>query len=432
MKLIRLGLSWALIAVAGLLLVACGEEANSTSPSPEPVTKATGTPVYVDASRAVRPAEATADGFEGWALERSLWDFGLGVLTRQAARTGDDVVVSPVSLSAALSMTMNGTRGETADQMRTALTVGKLSSTRFKQAWADLIASTDATKPGQARIADSLWLAQDARFVPSFLKTNHDYYAAELLDLPADLSVAPAQINDWVARCTGGRIKDLVSSVPAATRLVLVNTVFVKVGWEYFDEHETAPADFTLGDGSHVNVPTMHGSGAAECVDRAQFTAVRVDTNAPHVGLWVIVPKGDQTPETVARSLQDEGPGVLERDADQALVDLRLPRFRVEYTAEELPADLAAMGMPDAFDSAKADFSGMTAEHGLCIADVIHKAMIDVNERGVEAAAGSAVVIASGLGPTRKVTVRADRPFLAVLTGPMGAPLFMTVVRDPR
>jgi serpin B len=314
-----------------------------------------------------------------------------------------------------------------------ALAVDKLSSARLDQAWADLIASTNATKPGQVRIADSLWLSRDASFVPAFLETNHDYFAADLRDLPANLSAAPAQINDWVAERTGGRIKDLVSSLPDAARLVLVNTVFVKVGWEFFDEDETAPAAFALADGSQVDVPTMRGSGAADVVDHSRFTAVRVDTNAPYVGLWVVVPKGAQTPETVARSLQEEeGSRLLERDSDQAIVDLRLPKFHVEYTADDLCGDLAAIGMPDAFDSAKADFSGMTSERGLCIADVVHKAMIDVNERGVEAAAGSAVVMATGIGPTRKVTIRADRPFLAVLTGPTHDPLFVTIVRDPR
>ncbi len=152
------------------------------------------------------------------------------------------MVVSPVSLSAALAMAMNS--GATAGQMRAALGLTSLTLERANTAWAGLIAATNAMKPGEARIADSLWLGSGIPFRQSFLATDRDYFAADLRDLPQDLATAPVQINDWVARRTGGRIKDLVSTLDPATALVLVNTVYVKVGWDVFKVADTSPPTF--------------------------------------------------------------------------------------------------------------------------------------------------------------------------------------------
>jgi serine protease inhibitor len=413
-----------------MAVAACGGGESSAVLSPTP--SRTATAVYADAPAPAKPTRASAERYAKSPLIDPLWSFGLDLLARQAAKTGDNVVVSPVSLSAVLSMTLNGARGETAAQMRTALRLESLQPRLADQSWADLITSSNATQRAQVRISDSLWLRDGVAYMPSFLAANRDYFAADARNLPSDLGKAPSEINTWVAQRTGGRIKDLVATVPPETALVLVNTVYAKVGWDLFDKARTKPEPFTLADGTDVQVSTMHGQTTAEVAMTAEYDAVPVQTSG-ELTFWVVVPKGSQTPESVAALLRDRGAGALTKDPTYAAVDIALPRFHIEYESQELNADLSAMGMPDAFSRDTADFSGMADLHPLYIDSVLQKAMIDVNEKGVEAAAGSAVIMGGSAFPAKRLTVRADRPFLVVLAGSYtAAPLFMALVRDPR
>lgn len=418
----------------------CGSGASSANAAPSasatPTVAASATAGssvrYASVSEPAEPSKAKADRSDAGDLSAPLWSFGLDLLTRQAAKTDGNVVVSPLSLSAVLSMTLNGARGETAAQMREALRLDSLEQANVNQAWADLIAATNETERAQVRVADSLWLRDGVTYVPSFLATNRDYFAADALSLPDDLAKAPDEINAWVAERTGGRIKDLIGTLPEETALVLVNTVYVKVGWEVFDKAQTTSEAFTLGSGEQVEVSMMHGSTAADVAITDGYDAVPVETNGELI-LWVVVPKGSQTPESVAASLESGGAHSLAKTTTYATVDLEIPRFKVEYESQDLTADLAAMGMTDAFSPDAADFSGMANLQPLYIGEVLQKAVIDVNEKGIEAAAGSAVVMDGSGQPTKRLTVRADRPFLVVITGESTeAPLFMALVRDPR
>jgi len=185
-------------------------------------------------------------------------------------------------------------------------------------------------------------------------------------------------------------------------------------------------------------VPTMHSTLESEAVEAPGYVAVRLPTETTP-DLWIVVPKGKETPTTVLRKLRREGAqGLRSRANEEVDLDLSLPRFKIEYESSGLPGDLQAMGMSDAFDWSKAQLQGIATvppETPLYIDDVLQKAMIDVSEEGVEGAAASAVIVGDGAAapPERRhIIVRADRPFLAVMTGADGAPLFMTIINDPR
>jgi serpin B len=419
-------------AAIGLVAIALATVATACGGNAGGLADPSATKVFADAPAPLKPSNGSGSAADGGHLAAPLWAFGLDLLSRQAAKSDGNVVVSPVSLSAVLSMTMNGARGETAVQMRKALRLTGLPQAAADQAWADLIAASNAIPRAEVRIADSLWLRDGVSYVPSFLAANRDYFAADARSLPSDLSAAPKEINAWVAERTAGRIKDLVSSVPPETALVLVNTVYAKVGWEHFDAAQTSQQPFTLVGGTKVQVPTMRGELSAPVATADEYTAVPVETNG-ELTFWVVVPKGAQTPESVAALLAKRGSGSLYKHPTYATVDLQLPRFRIEYESQNLSGDLSAMGMPAAFSSSAADFSGMANVRPLYISAVLQKAMIDVNEKGIEAAAGSAVIMAGAAPPSTRLTVRADRPFLVVLSGQItDAPLFMAMLRDPR
>ncbi|MBK8539102.1 MAG: hypothetical protein IPL60_03705 [Ardenticatenia bacterium] len=365
-------------------------------------------------------------------LAEPLWTFGLDLLSRQAAKTRGNIVVSPVSLHAVLSMMLDGAGAGTAAEMRRVLGVETLSAEDRRAAWAGLIRRANHTDRAEVRVALSLWTRSGLAPRPEFATAQASAFAADSYPLAEDPTEAAAAINGWIAERTGDRITDLLSTVSPDTMLLLVNTVYAKVGWWHFRADQTESAPFTLADGSTVEVAMMHGRTWGEVTVTEAYDAMPLDTDG-RLTLWLVVPKGDASPESLIPVLAWEGRAALSRDPQSADVEVFLPRFHIEHRADGLMDDLGQMGMPAAFIPGQADFGGVSASEPLFISEVLQKAMIEVNERGIEAAAATSVSAEAGGPPERKLSFRADRPFLAVLSQDnCNAPLFVMLVRDPR
>jgi len=380
------------------------------------------------------PELGRADGASGQAkaLAEPLDRFGFSLLAKQAESSDKNIVISPASMHAALSMLLNGARGETAEELRRALRVEDLDRATLNQAWADLITSAQAGEGTKLSIADSLWLRNGVPFEQAFLDLNRDYYAAELSELADDPKAAADAINAWIDERTHGKIGKLYEEIDPLTVAVLVNTVYLKVGWEHFDEADTRPLPFTLADGEAVDVETMHGSMEAPVVLGDEFDAVMLGTDGP-VDVWIIVPRGAETPESVVETLGDRGLGGLYEEAQSLDGDLRLPRLSLKYTAEKLRESLEAMGMVRAFDQELAQFEGVADVEPLWVSKISHKATLDLNEEGVEAAAVTGIELAGSAMPVDTFSISADRPFLVALAeSGSQAPLFLSLIRDPR
>jgi serpin B len=369
------------------------------------------------------------------ALTDPLGSFGLTLLAQQAKLAPGNVVVSPASLHAVLSMLLNGARGQTADEMRAALGLTGQTQASVNQGWADLITASQAGKTPEVSIADSLWLRDGVSFDQSFLNLNRDYFAAEMAKLAADPAQAAADINAWVKKNTSGKITDIVSpqDFSDTTLLALINTIHLKVRWTHFQKADTGPQPFTLTDGSKVDVQIMQ---AHDLQTRAaathDYNLVALTTSGP-VTVWVIVPNGSQTPETVIAGLQKTGLQTALKAAEMRPADVFLPRLSIKYTAQDLKGGLEAAGMKRVFDPNSAQLDGVANVHPLYVRSVIQKATLDMNEQGVEAAAASGLIVGTTAMPVDTFTLRADRPYLVVLTEKSTeAPLFMAVVRDPR
>lgn len=368
------------------------------------------------------------------ALVDSMERFGLELLEQEAqANPEGNIVISPLSIHDALTMTLNGARGQTATQMRTALCLDELELEQANQAWADLITRLHRKKDAEIGIANSLWLRSGIEFEPAFLETNRDYFAADAATLSDDPEDGAEEINRWVDERTAGRIQELVGPIDPSVVLVLINTVYVKAGWELFEEADTSDEPFTLPDGEQVDVPTMHAEIGADVTETDAYLALPLTANGL-VTLNVVVPKEDRTPESLLPLLADGGLDALSTnmESEPYVVDLSLPRFRARFKDQAMGAALQDLGMSRAFSPDEAQFGGI-APGPLWIAQVVHEALLDVNEEGIEAAAGTAVEMATGYGPTEHLTVRIDRPFLVVLSDlDTDTPLFMAIVRDPR
>jgi serpin B len=403
--------------------------------------------------------------------------FGLDLYRRMLADPtlgldGKGVVMSPTSIVMALAMARAGARGDTAAEMDAVLGLAGWDAASAELSGLDArLRSRDRTWEGDDgvprsfafRMANMAFGQEGETIAPAYLERIARTFGAPLglVDYIEDTPGAVRAINGWVERQTLGRIRDLLSeeSVTPATRLVLVNTVYLKGRWAMpFPESSTRDRPFTTADGTTVEVPTMRHVQAALPVasgDGWRATELGYDSpDGPGLSMTLIVPDDLERFEArlqpsvlaeVDRRLEREWDRVTEirpnpdrYDMDCGAVDyattLWLPRFGVDLKGD-LVRSLEAAGMHVPF-RAEADFGGM-GDAMLHIGAVIHQATIDVDEEGTEAAAATAVGMdtSGGCGAPEPDTVRVlrfDRPFLYLLRDrETGAILFLGRVVDP-
>lgn len=362
-----------------------------------------------------------------------------------AAVTPGNFVCSPYSVAIALTMTRNGARGRTADEMDRVLHAPELrvlddgvnALTRHVEGLAHERTRDDGTDASVLLdVANSLWGQQDLTWEQDFLDALAEDFGAgmRLVDYKRDAETARLAINAWTGERTHDRIPELVPGgvLDVDTRLVLVNAIYLKAPWVApFTKNGTSDASFTRDDGSTVTVPMMSSDflGPVGYATGDGWQAVDLPYDGGDLAMAVVVPDAGRFGE-VEQSLD----GVLLRSLlggfRPTTVKLRLPRwtFRTQVSLAEV---LATLGMPTAF-SDDADFTGMTTDERLCIDAVLHEAFVAVDEAGTEAAAATAVVMRGVSAMRTSVDLTVDRPFLFVIHDvEMGTPLFAGRVTDP-
>jgi len=368
-----------------------------------------------------------------------------------------NLFLSPHSISTALAMTYAGARGNTAVEMAKTMQFTLPNTPRsrrglitlhqgFKMLHAEIMRkprhlAKDQT-PLEISIANALWPQKDFPFLPEYLKTVGDHYDSELqnLDYATDPDAARKVVNDWCAKKTKDRIKDLLppGSVTDMTRLVLTNAIYFKAGWEHqFNKKATRDAAFWTSADKSVKVPTMHQTERFGYRDAPTYQTLTMPYAGGTKSMTIILPKKRDGLAALMKSIKVEAPQMrmLFRSGPQAKVAVSLPKFKFE-SQFDLGATLQALGMKDAFKGqGVADFSGMTGTRELHISKVIHKAFVAVDEEGTEAAAATAVIMAteSVRLPEKTVVFNADHPFLFVIRdNNSGAILFMGRVVNPK
>jgi serpin B len=378
------------------------------------------------------------------AAARANTDFGLALYQRVKGDPGTNVFLSPHSISTALAMTYAGASGETRDAMAESLRLTGLGDDvhgRFRDLTAALNCRRDASY--ELRSVNALWGQQGFHFNESFLTSITSSYDGKFraLDFRGATEASRETINDWVARQTANRITNLLAqgSIRPDTRLVLTNAIYYKAPWRsQFSEAATRPMDFRLASGSTIKVPALnqvedYATAALDGVRVVELPFATSEEGASAQSMILLMPEASGP--TIAALEERLSPDLLSRlrgALRRQSVDLMLPKFK--FTSEfKLKDALKQLGMSIAF-SPQADFSGITTETDLAISDAIHKAYIDVNERGAEAAAATAVVIVetSASQPEEPITVRIDRPFLFLIVDkPTDAVLFLGRVARP-
>lgn len=326
---------------------------------------------------------------------------------------------SPYSISTALGMTSVGAKGQTLDQMNKTLHFG-LEQKALHPAFSALnnqVTSGGKPKGYKLSVGNALWGQKGFGFLNDFLTTTQTNYQAGLheVDFMGDTEGARKTINAWVEKQTNDKIKDLLKPgvLSADSRLVLTNAIYFKGDWNLKFKKEATKDQPWLGTAQKGNAPLMHRKDKFKYLDGGTFQAVDLPYVGKELSMVVFLPKkadgiGDFEKGLTAAKLTEwtNTLGKLrERD-----VEVFLPKFKM--TSEfSLKTALSALGMSDAF-TASADFSGMSTKEKLAIQDVVHKAFVEVNEEGTEAAAATGVVVGVLSAVVDPDPVfRADHPF---------------------
>jgi serine protease inhibitor len=361
--------------------------------------------------------------------------FGIGIFSSLASsRPHENVFISPLSIAIALQMTAQGAAGTTWGAMAGAMKVSGLSRSGIaagnQQLRTDLV---DADKSNRLDIANSLWLRAGVKLQKPFVADCDKYYTASVTSLDFGRPDAINTINDWVAKNTNGRIKQIVSELTPEEILVLVNAIYFKGTWaKAFDPKLTSAREFFLSSGGTERLMMTREDRFRYKEDDA-MQAVVLPYGDERLNMYVFLPREK---DGLARLISSLGrsPSSLFSGFAEKKGAVVLPKFKIEFE-QSLNAALKQLGMGVAFTPA-ADFSKMVAPpYTAAISDVLHKTFVEVNEEGTEAAAvtGVKMMMTAMPRPNEKFSFVCDHPFLCAIRDDVtGSILFLGAIYNPK
>ena len=356
--------------------------------------------------------------------------FGFDLYGKLSRERGD-LAISPASISTAFGLAYAGARGTTAQEIAAVLRYPRLAD--FHESFGAVLRSMDLHQNGRTlTVANALWLQDGFKVRPEYAALIQRSYGAGIqrVDYRADSEAARSKINGWVESRTNNRIRSLLSkeNVTAKTRSVLVNTVYFKADWaDPFNENATKAQPFTLESGKQVSRRLMNRRFEVAYAEREGVKAIALPYRGGEAEMVFLLPdKADQLRQVEASLTPERLDGWIRKlDGPSTTVDVSIPRFRIENRFE-LTDTLRDMGMRVAFSN-ESDFSGAKIvnpassneeDWNLKIDNVVHQVFVEVEEKGTEAAAATAIttILITGARLTREPKVfRADHPFLFLI-----------------
>ncbi len=341
------------------------------------------------------------------------------------------IFISPLSISTALTMTYQGAGTTTKEAMARALGYTGIDDGKLNESYRNQLRYLrQLDKKVELNISNSLWIRKGESIKEEFLSANKDIFDASVNLLDFSKQNAADQINQWISDTTKHKIEKMVDSpIPSDVIMYLINAIYFKGDWtEQFEKKNTFSAQFHIGDGSTSEVMMMSRNGKVEYGQGDGFKAVRLPYGSGNAAMYCILPEETVSINDFIESLDaDRWKAIRGSISERDDVQLQLPHFKLEYGIKNLNDCLTALGMGEAFKDT-ADFSGI--RNGVYLSRVLHKAVIEVNEEGSEAAA-STVVKMDEKAVAQLLTFIADRPFVFVIADDeTGTILFMGKLYD--
>jgi serpin B len=376
-----------------------------------------------------------ADAADTDVLVRGNTEFAFDLYDTLRVETRDDnLFFSPYSVSTAVAMTYAGARGATAEQIARACHFA-LPPARLHPAFRDLmtgITGGEYQLPYELYTANALWGQRGYDFQRTFVASSKEHYGAALnqVDFAKAAEDARRTINKWVEEQTKNKIIELLPNgvIDTMTRLVLTNAVYFLGNWELpFDLRATRDGEFHVSDNTTVTVPLMHHDSDFRYMRNNDVIALDLPYKGQGLSMILLLPP-EKTPLTdLEKKMTPDNLEAWLRAMKPGRVMVTLPKFKVE-SQFSLKSALSRLGMPLAF-STKADLSGISSRRDLQIAAVVHKAYVDVNELGTEAAAATGIGLTLTSLPPR---FTADRPFVFLIRdNRSGSVLFLGRLMNP-
>jgi serpin B len=343
----------------------------------------------------------------------------------------ENIIISPLSISYALSMTVNGANAATRDSMLKALRVNNTTTDELNQSYKDLTAALlSVDKRVLISIANSVWTENNFVVKKPFTDILTGFYAAEAKSFDINDATAPDQMNKWIEDHTNGLIKEMIDKLNDNTVMMLINAIYFKGKWKVqFDKNATSTRSFSITGGSYVNVPSMHQEVAHKVYQGSGFVMAEVPYGQGNFVMDIILPDNNGF-SSVTPVLTDNNFKTWVSSLSERKVNLYLPRFKYDFK-KKLKDVLSLMGMGIAFTDA-ADFSNIS-DLGLLINEVTHQAFIETNEEGTEAAAATVVDIGvTSIGPDTPLLIDVNHPFIYFIRETTtNTIMFMGKVTDP-
>lgn len=353
-----------------------------------------------------------------------------------------NIFFSPFSISSALAMVFLGTKGSTAAQLSKTFHFDSVEDvhSRFQSL------NAEVSKRGAShtlKLANRLYGEKTYNFLPEFLTSTQKMYGADLapVDFQHASEDARKEINQWVKGQTEGKIPELlaVGVVDSMTKLVLVNAIYFKGMWEEkFMKQDTADAPFRLNKKSTKSVKMMYQKKKFffGYISDLKCKVLEMPYQGGELSMVILLPEDIEDESTGLKKIEEQI--TLEKlrewtkreNLENIDVHVKLPRFKIEESYI-LNSNLGRLGLQDLFNSSKADLSGMSGSRDLFISKIVHKAFVEVNEEGTEAAAATAgIATFCMLLPEEEFT--ADHPFVFFIRhNPTANVLFLGRVCSP-
>ena len=343
--------------------------------------------------------------------------FGLKLFKKINEAEGEkNIFISPLSVSMALGMTLNGANGKTYDDMKTIMELTGLTQTEINEAYKSLSELLVGIDPKtKFDIANSIWYRHTLTFEKEFIDINKNYFSSEVSPLDFNDPNSVSVINDWVNRSTNGKITDILNRIPANAIMYLINAIYFKGTWKYeFDKSNTEDGMFNLLNGTGTNCKLMYQENEFAYHANSEYQVIDLPYGNTAYNMTVILSNESISVNEWITQLDEAKWNEMLTSMSLQKGKLYLPKFTLEYE-KLLNDDLSAMGMESAFNPGEADFTKMYKPGNIFISKVKHKTFVKVDEEGTEAAAVTSVEVSFTSVGGNGFLMYVNRPFVFVI-----------------